>query len=91
MLSTRKGKAYSHEMTDDDHAELVELLLSIKGKAALSGYANPIYEPLESKGWARHDFKATCTVANHIVKRGCSDTEFESDDRERIESVWVHT
>jgi DNA adenine methylase len=89
VLSTRKTKAYRHEMTDDDHAELVELLLNMKGKAVLSGYSNLIYEPLESSGWARHDFKAKCTVANHIVKTECSATEFELDDRERVETVWV--
>jgi DNA adenine methylase len=90
-LSTRKGKAYRHEMTDADHAELVELLLSIKGKAVLSGYDNPLYKPLESAGWTRHDFKATCTVANHIVKTGSPETEFEFNDRGRVETIWVRT
>lgn len=89
VLSTRKGKAYRHEMTDEDHRDLVELILTIKGKALLSGYNNPFYEPLESAGWVRHDFKATCMVANHLVKTGCSDTEFELNDRERVETVWV--
>jgi DNA adenine methylase len=90
VLSTRKGKAYRHEMTDEDHAELVELLLTIKGKAMLSGYSNPIYEPLESAGWARHDFKATCTVANHLVQATGAD-ELVLNDRDRVESVWVRT
>jgi DNA adenine methylase len=35
VLSTRKNKAYRHEMTDDDHRELVEALLNIRGKAVL--------------------------------------------------------
>ncbi|MGO9119040.1 MAG: DNA adenine methylase [Desulfomonilaceae bacterium] len=91
VLSTRKVKAYRHEMSDQDHAELVDLLLHMKGKAVLSGYSNPFYESLESAGWARHDFKAMCTVANHIVKTDRSDTEFELNDRERVETVWVHT
>ena len=91
VLSTRKGKAYRHEMSDQDHAELVDLLLHMKGKAVLSGYSNPFYESLEFAGWARHDFKAMCTVANHIVKTDRSDNEFELNDRERVETVWVRT
>ncbi len=31
---------YEHEMTNEDHEELVESLLRIKGKAMLSGYAH---------------------------------------------------
>jgi DNA adenine methylase len=91
VLSTRKGKAYRHEMTDQDHVELVELLLNIKGKAVLSGYRSPIYEPLESAGWMTHDFKATCTVANQTIKSKDFDREFELNDRERVETVWVRT
>lgn len=79
--STRKTtKDYEHEMTDVDHEELVELLLGIKGTAMLSGYANPIYEPLERAGWKRHDFDVACNVTN-----GHCSTEKNS----RTESVWI--
>ncbi len=81
VLSTRKGKAYAHEMTDHDHEDLVEMLLAVEGKAMLSGYANPIYEQLECAGWQRHDFETTASVINGKT----------SDKREakRVESVWV--
>ena len=43
-------------------------------KAMLSGYANPIYKPLEHAGWERHDF----------------DTRMGSGkNRDRVESVWL--
>lgn len=47
---TRRSGKYKHEMTDKDHEDLVEILLTIKGKAMLSGYANIIYKRLEDAG-----------------------------------------
>lgn len=51
VLSSRKdAKCYRHEMTDQDHIELAELLNSVQGKVVLSGYANDLYTELY-KGW----------------------------------------
>jgi DNA adenine methylase len=84
--STRKTtKDYDHEMSDDDHADLVELLLRAKGKVMLSAYANPIYEPLEKSGWERHDFEVNLNLI------ACSQPNGTAKRREtRIESVWVN-
>lgn len=42
--STRSGcHNYAHEMTDDDHHILIEMLKNIKGQFLLSGYENDIY------------------------------------------------
>jgi DNA adenine methylase len=80
---TRKApKVYQHEMSDQDHRELVDLLLSIKGKAMLSGYAHPIYLPLEEAGWGRKDFPVKSSFANGTRKAASNETS-------RIESVWV--
>lgn len=50
--ATRVSKdVYEHEMSDADHEALVNKLLTIKGKALLSGYDNPIYKKLEGQGW----------------------------------------
>jgi len=37
---------YRHEMTDDDHAQLAEVLHGIQGMAAVSGYDGPLYDGL---------------------------------------------
>lgn len=44
MLSTRSRKYYSHEMTDGDHAELLEALDRHTGMVVLSGYAHALYD-----------------------------------------------
>lgn len=46
------SKAYGHEMSDADHRRLAERLNRIQGKAAVSGYDNPLYDEL-FKGWHR--------------------------------------
>ena len=71
----RSTQDYAHEMSDIDHEELVTRLLSLKGKAILSGYANPIYEPLEREGWERKDFDWKALV----IKK----------NNQRTESIWI--
>ena len=51
---TRKQKkSYDHEMTNEQHKELVEVLLNIKGKVILSGYEHSIYDKLINNGWKK--------------------------------------
>ncbi len=57
---TRVAGMYRHELTQDDHRELVSCLLSIRGMVILSGYAHKTYEPLQRAGWGRIDHP-TCT------------------------------
>ena len=46
------GKDYAHELTDDDHAALLEQLLHLKGMVILSGYPSALYDDALSS-WAR--------------------------------------
>jgi DNA adenine methylase len=52
VLSTRTRKQYRHEMTDQDHIELLETLLLHKGYVMLSGYDNDIYNDY-LQGWKK--------------------------------------
>lgn len=52
VLSTRTRKQYRHEMTDQDHVELLETLLLHKGYVMLSGYDNDIYSDY-LQGWRK--------------------------------------
>lgn len=44
---------YRHEMTDDDHAELLSVLQQLQGMVVLSGYASDLYAG-ELPGWISH-------------------------------------
>jgi DNA adenine methylase len=50
--SNATRKEYRHEMSDDDHRELLTALLALAGMVVLSGYPNPIYEEALA-GWHR--------------------------------------
>jgi len=47
------GRAYRHEMTDDDHRELACVLRAAKGMVVLSGYACPLYDEELYPDWHR--------------------------------------
>lgn len=50
MAETRSGKGgrpdqvYRHELSDDDHRDLLSLLRGLKGMVLLSGYGAPVYD-----------------------------------------------
>jgi len=67
-------RAYAYEMTDKDHEELAQLLHSIKGKAAISGYQSPLMNRLY-EDWTRIDAPAR-TI--HSAKKT------------RTESLWIN-
>ncbi|MFG0231966.1 DNA adenine methylase [Achromobacter sp. 413638] len=47
LPSTRKSKAvYRHELTEDQHRELLQLLTILPCKVMLSGYPHPLYEQM---------------------------------------------
>lgn len=48
--ATRRSGGYSHELTVEDHEELVARLLNLKGIAVVSGYSHALYEPLVTEG-----------------------------------------
>jgi DNA adenine methylase len=86
---TRKAGYYAHELTPDDHRELVKILLAIEGKALLSGYAHPIYEPLVQAGWERKDFDVVCSAAGRTRNSGLKGAGHVKEEQKRVESVWV--
>jgi DNA adenine methylase len=53
MPETRdKGNDYRHEMTVQEHEQLLDFLLGVKGKVLLSGYPSDLYDT-KLKGWNR--------------------------------------
>lgn len=78
---TRRAGGYTHELTAEDHAELIERVLALRGVAIVSGYDHPIYEPLVSGGgFTRHEFGVWSTAARG--QKGLA------RDR-RVEIIWA--
>lgn len=57
LMNTRGGKQYRHEMTEQDHVELLDALKQHKGTVILSGYPSEMYDR-ELVGWSRIDHKS---------------------------------
>lgn len=51
LLETRRGKQYRHEMTEQDHVQLLDALKQHKGSVILSGYPSEMYDR-ELSGWS---------------------------------------
>lgn len=50
LLSTRHGKQYHCEMSEDDHCQLLDVLKKHAGPVIISGYQSELYNA-ELKGW----------------------------------------
>ncbi|MEM2079551.1 MAG: DNA adenine methylase, partial [Nitrososphaerota archaeon] len=89
ILSTRQTKKlYTKELPDEYHKELVDLLTSIKGKAAVSHYFHPIYQELEKAGYIRYEFRTLAYMAGFI--RTYKNYGRTGGVRpERVECLWV--
>lgn len=59
VMTSRSGrKIYRHEFTDQQHRQLVALLLTIPAAVMLSGYRNALYDDTGLRNWQRVDFPA---------------------------------
>jgi len=87
--STRRAGGYKHELSAEDHIELVEMLKGIKGKAMLSGYPNDLYDTL---GWNKQEWKTSCSAVGRTRAAGLQGKGSVSADsrHERTECVWMN-
>ena len=90
---TRKTpNVYEHEMSLDDHIDLIELLIKYENqvKFILSGYANDLYKKLEDRGWQRIDFDTVCWAAGRTKTSKLKGKDNVKKYQKRVESVWIN-
>lgn len=88
VMATRKSVLYDHEMTDDDHVKLLNMLRNVRGRVMLSGYDNDIYNQLIGD-WYRYDTDAYCSVVGRT--RGTRLTgKGGLKGQKRRECVWLN-
>lgn len=66
VLSTRHGKQYRCEMTDEDHVELLQTLMQHPGPVVLSGYHSALYDEM-LEGWHTEEHQSR-NQRNRTVK-----------------------
>lgn len=90
MLSTRTRPEYTVETDDEHHAKLVQVLLSCKGRIALSCYWHSVYQPLVDSGWKRIDFHTVCHAAGRVRASSLQGTGAAKAKVPRVETVLVN-
>lgn len=65
------GNGYAHELTAEDHDELVARAITLEGSVLISGYPHPSYdEPLADAGFERITFGVQSTASRASSGRG---------------------
>jgi DNA adenine methylase len=78
LPETRHGqtaKTYAHEMTEEDHVALLDVILKVEGKVMISGYPSALYDE-KLRGWRREELVTTAHVAN--------------SGQQRVEVIWMN-
>lgn len=89
-LETRKVEIYKHELSLDDHRDLVNLLLKCKGKVMLSCYWHDVYQPLLDAGWRKQEFKTACYIAVRSRNSGLQGDGVLEEKKPRVEVVLMN-
>ena len=91
VLDTRSSGGYTHELTNDQHSELLDAILSASGSFVISGYNHPIYERLEQNGYSRIDYQTASSAAGRTRTSKLQGTGSALEHAARVESVWLKT
>jgi len=84
----KKQRVYRVETDHEHHERLVETILQCKGAVVVSGYAHPVYEPLERAGWERIDIRTACHAAGRGRGSGLVGAGAALDKAPRTETIW---
>ena len=83
--ASRKGDSdYDHEMTDEQHRQMLELVKDARARVIISGYPNALYDSMLT-GWRTEEFRVNASSA--LGKNGAG---AESGRSNRIEKVWMN-
>lgn len=74
VMQAGKAGYYRHEMTNEDHEQLLSTVRSLHGMVVISGYRTELYDDALA-GWKRVE-----TTARISARRGCTT---------RTESLWI--
>ena len=67
VLSTRHGKQYRHEMTDEQHKELLDTLSNHRGPVLLSGYDSDLYRDI-LHDWHREEIPSRAQTSGARIE-----------------------
>lgn len=81
---------YNHELTDNEHKELIDRIQSLRGKVLLSGYDNDLYASLNNGKWYRKDYETACHCVGRVRNSKIQGIGSALKYAPRIETVWMN-
>lgn len=86
-LETCQG-TYTHNMTENDHAELLQKVFKLQAYVAVSGYHNPLYD---AQPWDEvREFNHICSLEPKVGNEGNGKTDtFRDKNTGTIEVVYI--
>ena len=88
MAETRKSGGYKHEMTKEDHEELIQRIIEYPSMAMLSAYPHELYNQLSDHGWEKTEFKTACSIVGRTRASGIQGKGSAMEMQPRTEVVW---
>lgn len=84
LMDTRlcSRKQYKHEMTQEDHIELLEELAQSQAKVIISGYESELYDEI-LKGWNKAEFRSNNQHGQRVSEIIWMNFEYAEDEAER--------
>lgn len=96
VWSSRKSKArYCCDMTDEQHKEMLNIILNHKAKFLISGYDNSIYNILTENGWRKYQFKSPLSDSvetiwyNYDIEKEKEFFKIELTEKEKQKELFV--
>jgi DNA adenine methylase len=89
LPETRRRGGYRHELTTQDHTELLEIIKELKGKVLISGYPNPLYEN-SLKDWGTTTKQTVASSAGRTRNSGLQGEGKVLKHQGRVEQVWFN-
>lgn len=81
------GHTYKKEMSHEDHRDLLNLIFSLEGFVAVSGFSNPLYE---EQNWdERHTWEVFCSISPVGGTAGNNKSEIDQTRKNQEEVLWI--
>lgn len=87
LPETRRRKGYLHEMTKEEHEQLLTMLQRLRGMAILSGYDSPLYRDA-LRGWECIKRPISCSAAGRTRESDLQGAGVILASQMRTECIW---
>jgi DNA adenine methylase len=90
ILGTRSSGSYRHELSLDDHKDLVSILNDIRGRVLLSCYDHEVYQQLNLVGWKKRAWHTSAMSAGRTRMSQIQGKGAATESQPRIETVFYN-